>query len=293
MQGNSMMKTAVLLGLFDGVHRGHAAALEALRDACVAGKRLVYTFPSASLDTKGQRKLLLTDDEKRQKLLSMGADEVVFADFESVRNMTAQEFAEKVLKDRLGADCVICGENFRFGAGASADTRDLQRILGGMGIRFVCVPIVYFGGEPISTTRIRALIEDKKIKEANSLLGYGYTLCGKVVHGNSLGRKMGIRTINTLYPPEKLLPPNGVYSSSVVIQKRVYKGVTDIGTKPTVSDDGNEGIETHILDYDGDLYGKTVSIIFNDYYREEKKFSSQAELVEVISADIQRRKEES
>ena len=78
-----------------------------------------------------------------------------------------------------------------------------------------------------------------------------------------------------------------------MIQRRVYKGVTDIGTKPTVSDDGNEGIETHILDYDGDLYGKTVSIIFNDYYREEKKFSSQAELIEVISADIQRRKEES
>ena len=124
-------------------------------------------------------------------------------------------------------------------------------------------------------------------------MGYGYTLCGKVVHGNSLGRKMGIRTINTLYPPEKLLPPNGVYSSSVVIQKRVYRGVTDIGTKPTVSDAGIEGIETHILDYDGDLYGKTVSIIFNDYYREEKKFSSQAELIEVISADIQRRKEES
>ncbi len=282
------MDKAVLLGLFDGVHIGHAAALEAL---CKTGakEKLVYTFRSAELDTKGERKLLLTDSEKEEKLLSLGADRVIFADFNSVRELTAEEFVCGVLSEELHAEAVVCGENFRFGRGAAAGKTELEELLGA---RLICVPTVFRGGEPVSTTRIRGLLETGRIKEANALLGYRYFVRGRVVHGNSFGRRMGIRTINTACSPLKLIPADGVYSSDAIIDGRRYLSVTDIGVKPTVCDGAQRGVETHILEFDADIYDTTASIIFNDFYREEKKFDSTAELIDQINRDINRRREE-
>lgn len=282
---------AVLLGLFDGVHTGHRLALEALKRSG-AETKTVYTFSSVQLDTKGARKLILTDDEKRSMLLAAGADEVVFADFAGIREYSPEEFVLRVLKDELRADTIICGENFRFGKNAAGDAALLKELLGRENIQSVIVPILNIGGEPVSTTRIRALIEAGRIKEANSLLGYGYFISGRVIHGDARGRRMGIRTINISFDEAKLTPFDGVYSSDVVIGGKKYMGVTDIGFKPTVKDTAERGIETHILDFDGDVYNNTVSISFNDYYRKEIRFSSRSELIDAINQDIKRRKEE-
>lgn len=285
------MTRAVLLGLFDGVHTGHMTALDALLRSG-ADERLVYTFSSDELDTKGVRKLLLTDSEKEEKLLAAGADRVIFASFAGVREMSAEEFVSSQLIERLHADVVVCGENFRFGKGAAAGAGELGAILSGHGKRLISVPLRIDGGEPVSTTRIRGLIESERLKEANRLLGYNYFLRGTVIHGASLGRRMGIRTINTTYDGCKLLPPDGVYSSDVEIAGRRYMGVTDIGVKPTVSQESARGVETHILGFEDSVYDSTACIIFNDFYRREKKFDSLTALKEQINADISKRKEE-
>ncbi len=288
------MKTqlrAVLLGLFDGVHLGHAAACSALSRSG-AGRKTVYTFRSGELKTKGERKLILTDSEKKQRLLSLGADEVIFAPFAEVRDFRPEEFVRKVIKDELGANRVICGENFRFGKNAAGGCDILGELLQSEGIELEIVPTVMADGETVSTTRIRKLLEQGDIKSANRLLGYKYFLEGTVLHGDARGRKMGIRTINTSFDGQKLLPPGGVYSSDVIVGGRRYMGVTNVGVRPTFYKSGETGIETHIIDFDGDVYSNTVSILFNEFYRKEKKFSEVAELIAAINGDIQRRKEE-
>lgn len=282
---------AVLLGLFDGVHSGHRFALEALKSSG-ADIKTVYTFSSAQLDTKGKRKLILTDNEKRSMLLQNGADEVVFADFETIRNYSPSEFVDIVLISEHKADIIICGENFRFGKNAEGSASMLRQLLEERGAVLKTVPILSKDGEAVSTTRIRGLIESGSIKAANSLLGYQYFISGQVIHGDARGRKMGIRTINISFDEAKLLPTDGVYSSDVLIGGKRYMGVTNIGFKPTVTDTAERGIETHILDFDGDVYNNTVCILFNDFYRKEMKFASQAELIEVIKRDIERRKGE-
>ncbi len=288
------MKTqlrAVLLGLFDGVHLGHAAACSALSRSG-AGRKTVYTFRSGELKTKGERKLILTDSEKKQRLLSLGADEVIFAPFAEVRDFRPEEFVRKVIKDELGANRVICGENFRFGKNAAGGCDILGELLQSEGIELEIVPTVMADGETVSTTRIRKLLEQGDIRSANRLLGYKYFLKGTVLHGDARGRKMGIRTINTSFDGQKLLPPGGVYSSDVIVGGRRYMGVTNVGVRPTFYKSGETGIETHIIDFDGDVYSNTVSILFNEFYRKEKKFSEVAELIAAINGDIQRRKEE-
>ncbi len=288
------MKTqlrAVLLGLFDGVHLGHAAACSALSRSG-AGRKTVYTFRSGELKTKGERKLILTDSEKKQRLLSLGADEVIFAPFAEVRDFRPEEFVRKVIKDELGANRVICGENFRFGKNAAGGCDILGELLQSEGIELEIVPTVMADGETVSTTRIRKLLEQGDIRSANRLLGYKYFLEGTVLHGDARGRKMGIRTINTSFDGQKLLPPGGVYSSDVIVGGRRYMGVTNVGVRPTFYKSGETGIETHIIDFDGDVYSNTVSILFNEFYRKEKKFSEVAELIAAINGDIQRRKEE-
>lgn len=282
---------AILLGLFDGVHIGHRSALESLK-ASPADEKIVYTFSSSGLKTKGERKLILTDDEKSGMLLENGADEVVFADFEKIKDLSGEAFAKGVLFEELEAGEVICGENFRFGKNASCNSDDLKELMGRMGVAVEIVPIVSAGGEPISTTRIRKLIESGDVASANRLLGYNYFISGRVVHGKALGRELGIRTINTAYDSSKILPPNGVYSTDVLISGGRYMGITNVGTKPTVGDGIEKGVETHILGFDGDVYDSTASIIFNDFYRKEKKFDSLAELIDAINHDIERRKEE-
>ncbi len=289
------MKTqnrAVLLGLFDGVHLGHAAACKALSQSG-AGRKTVYTFRSAELKTKGERRLILNDREKEQRLLSLGANEVIFAPFAEVRDYSPSEFVQKVIINELGADKVICGENFRFGKNALGDCDILRGLLQREGIAFEVVPTVMADGEVVSTTRIRGLLEQGDIRAANRLLGYKYFLEGTVLHGDARGRKMGIRTINTSFDGQKILPPGGVYSSDVIIGGKRYMGVTNVGVRPTFYQSGEIGIETHIIDFDGDVYSNTVSILFNKFYREEKKFSDVAALIDTIKGDIERRKEES
>lgn len=290
---DKVVKTAVLLGLFDGVHVGHQAALEALRETG-AGEKIVYTFRSSEVDTKDHRSFVLTDAEKEQKLKEYGADRVYFADFATVRDTSPEDFVKNTLKGEFGADIVLSGENFRFGKNASGDAERLEKLCEECGIESKIVELVHVGGETVSTTRIRSLIENGEMAEANELLGYKYFFEGYVAHGMSLGREMGICTVNIPLTPKKVVPKFGVYSSDVTVipTGEVFKGISNVGVKPTVSDSGEIGLETHILGDVGDLYGMDIKVELRRFYRDEKKFSGIEELTATINKDIDKRREE-
>ena len=284
------MTRAVLLGVFDGVHLGHKAALDELV-LTGADEKCVYTFSTETVTTKGTRKLLSTTAEKNELLLKGGANRVISVDFSEVKDMTAEEFFDKVLVKNLKADVIICGENYRFGKGASAGSHDMKAMCEKAGIAFKEVKTLFINGETVSTTRIRGLIENGRTDEAWLLLGRPYSISGEVVHGNHIGTNMGIKTLNMLPDETKALPKSGVYSTRCIIDGKLYKSVTDIGTKPTVEADNSMIIETHVFDFDDDVYGKTVRVEFLEYYRSEQKFDTLDELKQTILKDIKRRKE--
>lgn len=284
-----MSGTSVLLGLFDGVHRGHRAALgELLKQS---GERIVYTFDSESVTPKGERGLLMTDAEKREALLSLGADGVISKKFSEIKDLSPEDFVEKVLVRELGAKKVICGENFRFGRGGLAGADELMRLCAANDVGFKAVPLLYDGGEPISTTRIRKLIESGEISEANRLLGYEYGFDGKVSHGYGLGTEMGIKTLNLPYDRSLALPRLGVYASRISLAGKRYFGVTNVGKRPTVRDDGVITVETHALGLSSDSYGEPLRVGLVEFIREEKRFGSKDELVRAVANDIKAVKE--
>ncbi|MCC8195754.1 MAG: riboflavin biosynthesis protein RibF [Ruminococcus sp.] len=290
---NNTVKRAVLLGLFDGVHIGHQAALKALCDT-KADDKIVYTFRSSEVDTKGHRSFVLTDQEKEQKLLEYGADRVIFASFPEVRDTSPEDFVGRILKEELKADMVLSGENFRFGKNAAGDAELLKKLCENYGMMSKIVELLSYGSETVSTTRIRALIESGNMLEASEFLGYKYFFSGNVTHGMSMGREMGIRTVNIPLTPKKIVPRFGVYSSDVTVlsTNEKFKGISNVGVKPTVSDSGEIGLETHILGDVGDLYGMDIKVELRRFYRDEKRFSGIEELTATINKDIDKRRED-
>lgn len=279
-----MTETTVLLGLFDGLHRGHMSAVEELLKQ--GGRKVVYTFDSLTMTTKGERALLMTDGEKRGRLLELGVDEVVSRDFAEIKDIEPRQFVEDILRKELSAERVICGENFRFGKGGQANAKDLQKLCRDQGIETVIVPTVCIGNDPVSTTRIRKLIEQGSISEANELLGRPYGFEGEIIHGDRVGTRMGIKTVNIAFDPKRVLPKRGVYMSRAMIGGKAYRGVTNVGTRPTVHDDSSIVIETHILDFDGEVYGESAKIELLRFMREEKRFGSLEELRATVARDI-------
>lgn len=280
-------KTA-LLGLFDGLHRGHMSAVRELLKC--TGEKIVYTFDSLSMTTKGMRGLLMTDSEKRQMLEKLGVDRVISEDFASVRDIAPREFVQNVLRDRLGAEKVICGENFRFGKGGAAGAEELTKLCRECGIETLIVPTVYDGGSPISTTRIREHIERGEIKEANRLLGREYGFSGEIAHGFRIGSAIGIKTLNIAFESVRVLPKKGVYASAVRLAGEELIGITNVGTRPTVHDNGEVVIETHLLDFSGDIYGERAEVRLTAFMREEKRFASLSELRDTVANDIEKRR---
>ena len=282
-------KKTALLGLFDGLHRGHMSAVRELLRC--QGEKLVYTFNSLSVVTKGARGLLTTDGEKREMLKSSGVDRVISKDFSEVRNISPGEFVRNILRDELGVTKAICGENFRFGKGGAAGADELSELCRECGIGTVIVPTVYDGGLPVSTTRIREHIERGEISEANRLLGRCYGFCGEIAHGFRIGSSMGIKTLNIAFPPERVMPKKGVYASRVRLAGSELAGITNIGTRPTVHEGGEVVIETHLLDFTEDIYGERAEVLLTEFMREEKRFGSLDELRGTVANDIEKRRE--
>lgn len=282
------------LGNFDGVHRGHAALIAAANEIAARETRLscVYSFREHTAMSSGKAPLLLTlPDEKEALLAALGVDVFMNDDFSAVRALSCEEFCRDILVERLHCEVAVCGNDFRFGKDRTGDCETLRREMEKLGKRVCVVDDVFDdtdGNEkplPIHSTTIRALLAAGKVERAASLLGRPYSLSCPVIHGKRIGRTLGFPTVNQELDARKICPKNGVYACRCTVDGTVYRGVCDVGIKPTVNRYPNFQTllcETHILGYSGDLYGKIVTVEFCARLRDEKRFSSLDELKDEI-----------
>lgn len=273
------MKTAIAFGIFDGLHAGHRAVLEATAGC----KRTAVTFSDPpKFDDKDHRQLMSLEDRKKG-LMELGMDAVECLSFEYYKDMSPEEFLD-FITEHFEVCKIACGFNFRFGKNASGNTETMKKYCEEKGIELICADPVKKDGKVISSSLIRDYISKGDISAANELLLYPFGFKAEVLSGDKRGRQIGFPTINQLIPRELVIPKLGVYKSSVILNGKKYRSVTNIGHRPTYKTE-NVTAETHIMDFSGDIYGKEVTVLPENFLREEKKFSSLDELKKAIKND--------
>lgn len=276
---------AVAVGGFDGIHLGHRAMLSRLvSEARERGLfSVVFTFDTDDSPKIGA-KSLASSEKKLEIFKSLGIDAVYSVGFSELKDITAEDFVEHLLYNALGAKLIVCGYDFRFGRDRIGDVNLIRSMLTDRGVTVMTEAAVEIEGEPISSTKIRRLISEGYVREANLLLGRSFSFKGEVVHGKKLGRTIGFPTLNQIYPKSLSPLKFGVYAVECVIDGQRFGGIANFGVKPTVGE--NDPVcETHIFDFEGDCYGKTIEILFVDFIREETRFSSLDELKKQIEKD--------
>lgn len=288
---------AVALGCFDGVHIGHADILRHLVDAAaVRGmKSAVWTFDDPLVGTLSRAKSapnITTLHEKLDRIAALGVDYAVLADFAEVKSLPPDVFVRDVLVGQLGCAFAVCGFNFRFGAGAAGDSDTLLNLMRDCGGEGIVIPPVMLGTHIVSSTLVRRCLQDGDMEMAARLLGRPFSIDFPVVRGHQLGRKIGIPTINQDFPEHHVIPHTGIYACLCDVDGSAYLGVANVGCRPTVSGgDLKINCETHIIQYSGFLYDRSIRVSFYQKLRDEKKFSSVEQLRLAIGEDIRRAQE--
>ena len=282
---------AVGLGNFDGVHLGHRALAEKLVSEArrLSIPSVIYTFekhPQKVIGDAGSMRLIMTNDKKASIFGSLGVDGIYFEDFSREYSaMSPEEFAENIIKNKLGASLVVAGGNYSFGAGGKGKAEDLRAFGRMFGFEVVIIPEVRVNGVAVSSTFLRSLIKEGRLEEYPEYAGAPYTIPGTVTHGREVGRSLGFPTANIMPGRGFVLPPDGVYVTRSEIGDRVFTGVTNIGKNPTFNVK-YRSIETFFLDMEGDLYGSDIELVFVKRLRGEIKFPSKEALEEQIAADV-------
>lgn len=284
-------KSAVAIGKFDGIHLGHQKLLRCILEQREQGlQSVVFTFdpPPSVLFGKGSRRELMTREEKRAAFRDMGID--ILIEFPLTRETAATEpqyFIEEVLVRRMRATYIAAGADVSFGAKGAGNYMLLQSMAPRSGYELHLVDKVCYGGREISSTYVREEVEKGNMEEVKVLLGMPYGIKGTVAHGKRFGRTIGMPTANLLPDQDKLLPPDGVYYSEILMEGERYEGITNIGYKPTVSTEGQMGVETYIYGFDGEVYGKEITVRLLRFKRPERKFSGKAELKAQMMKDME------
>ena len=283
--------TCVTLGKFDGLHRGHQLLLKELETFEKQGlTSVMFTFDyhPGNLFSEKEIDLIYTEEEKRILLDRFGPKVLISYPFtEQTASMEPEEFIKEVLVEKLDAKAIVVGSDYRFGRKRHGDISMLREYSNQYGYQLVVCDKLRLDGEVISSTRIREELKLGHIEFVNEMLGHPYTIMGQVLYGNQIGRTIGVPTVNLIPAEHKLLPPNGVYASIIRISGKEYKGVTNIGYKPTVEIKKLLGVETHMFDFSGDLYGKFVEVELYTYERMETKFNTLDDLKNQVAKDIE------
>lgn len=278
------------LGFFDGVHLGHQALLAACQslaaeNGCKTGAVTFDLHPESRISGAAPR-LLCTAADRNGLLQQFGAATVVTLPFDdNLRKMPWRDFI-RLLRTNYGAAGFVCGDDFRFGYQGQGNANLLQEYCKEKGLPCAVVPEQLLDGVRVSSTHIRALLERGDVETAGRFLGHPHTLSGTVVSGRKLGRTIGVPTANLEIPQENLLPKNGVYACKASVNGKIYPAVTNIGTRPTVGGH-HVTVEPWLLDFEGDLYGKELTLQFYGFLRPEQKFDS----LEELKAEIQKNAE--
>ncbi len=275
------MKTAIVLGTFDGLHAGHRAVIEKANGFYSIA--VTFDIPPKSVQT-GEPQLLMSPEDRIERLKKLGIDKVDTQNFHDVKDIDAGVYLEK-LKQKYNPQRIVCGFNYRFGKNAAGDTSLIADFCNKNDIEFVCVPAVKQGETILSSTNIRSLLREGKMGEAVSQIYGGFSFTAPVIHGDARGRNWGFPTANQEYPKDFVKIKFGVYISRVTIDGKRYDAITNVGIRPTFKTD-TVGCETFIKDFSGDVYGKQMKTELVKFVRGEQKFSSIDELKNAILNDV-------
>lgn len=289
-----LISPVVTLGIFDGVHRGHRYLIDNLisRAREAHGESVVITFhphPRLVLDKESSGlRFLSTFDEKIQLLENTGIDHLIIIEFtDEFSRMKACDFVNQVLVSKVSARHLIIGHNHHFGYRGEGNLETIKECAESSGIVVEQVRGFNSGAGPVSSSLIREELMNGNPEKANELLGYYYSITGTVVEGKKIGRAIGFPTAN-IRPgdPHKLIPGNGIYAVEVMVNKDKYRGMMSIGTNPTVNKDtAARSVEVNIFDFDRDIYGEEIRVIFRFRLRDERKFANTTELSHQIELD--------
>lgn len=280
------------LGIFDGLHRGHMALINTLINECRLNDlhSVIYTFskhPENILRKKFCTPLIMTIDHKARILEKTGLDSLYLQEFnEEFSKMPAMDFVEKILVERMQARLVVVGFNYRFGYMGKGDTELLKRLGHKFGFKVIVIPPVKIHTKIVSSTIIRQYIQSGKMEKAFELLGRHFSVSGKVINGRQIGRTLGFPTANILPEPYLVMPATGVYVTRTLYDDHWYNSVTNVGTSPTLKQDGEVILETHMVDFEGELYDQDIEIFFLKMLRNERWFDTREELIEQIRMDL-------
>lgn len=283
--------TVVTIGKFDGRHRGHQKLLnEMLQLKEMKGYKLaVFTFSTVpgTLVYGTAQTVITTNQERRNNMEKIGVDYLVEYPFtQEVSHMSPQQFVKTILAGKMNAKAIVVGTDCGFGYKRAGNAALLAELAEENGYELVVVTKEREDSRDISSTYIREELAKGNIEKVNELLGQPYAIHGTVVHGNHIGGAvLGFPTANIIPPPEKLLPPFGVYVSRVSVDGQTYRGITNIGRKPTVEGENPVGVETFIFHLDRDIYGKNIEVQLLNFERPEKKFDSLEDLKKQIDRD--------
>lgn len=303
-------RRVIALGFFDGVHLGHGALLRKVKETAdrLGAVPAAFTFdrsPTAALTGRDVPLLSTLDDRTALMNGLYGIQEMVIAPFAAMQHMDWEDFIADYLVQKLGVVHVVAGHDFRFGYMGKGNPERLREKCAALGVGCDIIPKVELGGVTVSSTYIRSLIAQGEMERAVEFLGHPYRLTNTVSHGKRLGSRLGFPTVNLSLPEGVIVPAFGVYAAKVWVlpnwpdnheppgpQHRPgegpYLSVTNVGVRPTVADGDQVTVESYLLDFDGDLYGRRVRLEFYKYLRPERKFSS----LEALAEEIRRNAEQ-
>ena len=279
-----LMRRAIALGAFDGLHTAHMAVLEA------AARQAGYAPAVLLFDEHPQRALVgrvpprLLADAERDAMLRVLGLELLCASFSDIKDMPPRDFFGEVLLGRYGAGALCCGYDYSFGAGALGHVEDLRALCERHGVLLCATPEIDYKGAPVSSTRIRQALGEGALEDANAMLGRPFGYAFPVEEGEHIGRVLGFPTINQAFPGGFAVPRRGVYVSQALVGGIWLPGVTNIGTRPSFAG-GALKSETHILGYEGELYGRRVPVRLLRFLRPERMFADPEDLKRQIAAD--------
>ena len=282
--------TAVAIGKFDGFHCGHQKLLQRMQEQKKKGlATVVFTFvPSpAAFFSKEPEKELTTIKEKRKIFENAGIDYLIeYPFYQEIADMEPNTYIEEVLVKRIHAKCIVAGEDVSFGRRGLGNYQMLEEKSQKVGYDVIIIDKVQYEGREVSSTYVREEVAKGKMELVHQLLGIPYHVGGTIVHGRKLGRTLGMPTVNQIPPKEKLLPPNGVYYSYVMLEGKKMPSITNIGTKPTVKNDIVMGVETYIYNFNENVYGEELEVYLLSFKRPEMRFESVEALKQQMAEDI-------
>ncbi len=280
---------AVTLGSFDGLHRGH---IMLVRGAVKFAKRLacrscVFSFTSNT----GDAPYITSNEQRADVLQTEGVDLFVMRTFaDEFKSLSPKDFLNEYILKRLNARAVVVGFNYRFGHKGEGDVEMLRKFCDENEIMMSVIPPVMFENQPISSTRIRNAVEAADFTSTKNMLGRDFSVHGKVIHGEKVGKALGFPTANLEVDINHVMPPKGVYATKTIINGVFYHSITNYGGRPTIKN-GIDLVETHILDFEGYIYGTNIEVLFVRKMRDIIKFSSKDELSRQILEDKHKAKE--